>query len=236
MDNVSTYMKKIFISLMVSISFLLVCKTVHSGQLFFEDKIFQIIIGDLGPQWFYAMKLYAADALTDAVINETINSEKIPKTRIIQGRFVKHFKQAINSFSEGDAQGGIYQVKLAKSVLKDMERSKIRNVLMHFWGLMKSFSIKTIKATARNNSLAIDVLLKNRYDLDSPEWYHLKALYEWQLGNKTTFYNHIEIAEKITNERKQLVDDWLNHGLILDIDITENMLNLCKAVREEAKQ
>ncbi|MBW2643483.1 MAG: hypothetical protein JRC89_08960 [Deltaproteobacteria bacterium] len=182
------------------------------------------------------MKLYAADALTDAVINETINSEKIPKTRIIQGKFVKHFKQAINSFSEGDTQGGIYQVKLAKSVLKDMEKSKIRNVLMHFWGLMKSFSIKTIKATARNNSLARDVLLRNRYDLESPEWYHLKALYEWQLGNKTIFYNNIEIAEKITNERKQLVDDWLNHGLILDIDVTENMLKLCKAVREEAKQ
>jgi len=112
MGNDSTYMKKIFISLMVSVSFLLVCKTVHSEQLFFKDKIFQINIRELGPQWFNAMKLYTADALTDAVIKETISSDKIPKTRIIQARFVKHFKQAINSFSEGDTQGGIYQVKL----------------------------------------------------------------------------------------------------------------------------
>jgi len=203
-----------------------------SGQTFSEERIFQSLMRELAPQWFNAMKMYALDAFLKDY--ETKSTSQVEKIRKHQRGFVDHFKKAIQAYVDGNAQEGQRQVEYAKKVIDEIEQSNIKRNLSHFWGLIKSFSIKAIKETAKNNSMAKKILLKNKNDMDSPEWHFLMAIYEFHLGNQENFSNHLEIAERRAKERKHVVDNCVKEGgLSLDIDITENMVQLCEALKKK---
>ena len=142
------------------------------------------------------------------------------------------YKNALEYFRTADVISANNEIALASNALTRIENTKMQNILRHFLGLMGALDAKADNRTATDVALAKELLSKTKGTLDTPEWHHFYALLERQDGHIEEFRKHIDIAIKLIYEREPEVKERIKAGLVLDIDITENMLSLCRKMRK----
>ncbi len=182
----------------------------------------------LGAQWFYAFKLYVAEA-------GMVNAQDIDTYGRDIAEYVRHYREGIQWLILGNASAVGDAVRAADEVRARIQSPTLAGVLGHFHGLLAALVVESTTDQGSSPAAAKAILKETRGSLVTPEWHHFYALLEYQSGNRAGFEEHLSLARRLASERREVVKSWVRHRLELEVDITTSILELCLRAEQLAQ-
>ena len=196
------------------------------------EKFYQITIRELGPLWFDSLKLHVVESVIKKAENDLVVFRKyLAKYHPIRKQFNNHFKNALYKLAEGDSKTALNKIIEMETLLVKFEGSPERDVFYHFWGILKSFTLKSQPGGLKLNPISLNILFQTKRNLQTPEWYIMKAILEYPIDKKNEFKKDLAKAQELSNKRRSIISFWKKNGLHLDTDLTSEtnkLINLLK--------
>ena len=189
------------------------------------------VVRPLTSLWYDSMKMYAASELSNEL---QLDKNALSQINDAVAIFDNAYVQAIFAIARNEPSAANSAIRIAETTLSRIRFDGMAQNYRHYLSLIKALNSISGSPNDQGWAEAADILSNEPQDIDTPESLHLSAAISLRYGRADEACKLLEYAELAARERNSQVELLVDSGLDLDVDITSEIIAMCKALLNTA--